>query len=144
MDTIVISVVALFGLVMLFFLLREVFCWYYKINERIQLSQRQNILLENILQHLSVETPVNKIDNYNNSVNSQDGINSSILPQDIFANLSEQEKEEADKFIRYGLKSGDKLVINKKNREIIRFDENEWGRILKNLTQNDWAIIMQN
>ena len=34
-----------------FFLLRELFCWYYKINERLKEQKKTNRLLEQILEN---------------------------------------------------------------------------------------------
>ena len=41
--------IAVIVLVLVFLLLREVNCWYWKINKRIELMQVQNDLLRNIL-----------------------------------------------------------------------------------------------
>ena len=38
--------------VIAYFLLREVFCWYYKINERIKLQNETNDLLKKIISKL--------------------------------------------------------------------------------------------
>lgn len=37
------------GVILLFFILREVVCWYYKINERIDLQKQQIALLKKII-----------------------------------------------------------------------------------------------
>ena len=42
-------IMGLIILIDLFLILREVACWYWKINERIELQQRQNALLERLL-----------------------------------------------------------------------------------------------
>jgi hypothetical protein len=63
--------------------------------------------------------------------------------KNIYNSLSDQEKKEVDSFITYGLKNGDKLVINEKSRKIDRFDEKEWSKILKNSEQNEWVIISE-
>lgn len=118
---------------LLFFLLRELNCWYWKINERIALTQRQNLLLEKILQHFTGEITLNE-----SIINEE---SSTIDKGDVYNNLSEPEKIEADKFIKYGLKDGDRLVINKKTRNIDRFSEKEWEEIVKNYLQNEWLII---
>jgi len=39
----------LIGVILLFFILREVVCWYYKINERITLQKQQIELQKKIL-----------------------------------------------------------------------------------------------
>jgi hypothetical protein len=40
----------------LFVVLREVVCWYSKINERIELQKKTNALLEKIFNNLETET----------------------------------------------------------------------------------------
>lgn len=50
MDNIVITIIViLVGVILLFIILREVVCWYYKINERIELQKQQISLLKKIL-----------------------------------------------------------------------------------------------
>lgn len=43
------------GLIILFFVCRELFCWYYKINERIALQKETNRLLRKLVG----EPPIN-------------------------------------------------------------------------------------
>ena len=38
--------------VIIFLILRAFFCWYWKINKRVDLLEKQNALLEEILGHL--------------------------------------------------------------------------------------------
>lgn len=49
MPSIGIIVIVIVVIILLFFLLREVNCWYWKINERISLMKEQNDLLRNLL-----------------------------------------------------------------------------------------------
>lgn len=51
-DVIVGLIVALAILVILFFVLREVNCWYWKINARVSLQYKTNFLLEKISMQL--------------------------------------------------------------------------------------------
>jgi len=48
-DIIMTSIVVLIGIVLFFLIFREVVCWYYKINERIDLQKQQISLLKKIL-----------------------------------------------------------------------------------------------
>ncbi len=61
------AIVVLLFCVLLFFLLREVICWYYKINKMINIQSKQNELLQQILNKLSgdrpEEAPKNKSEN---------------------------------------------------------------------------------
>jgi len=51
MGEIALGVVGILIAIGLFLLLREVFCWYYKINERLKLHQETNELVKKILEH---------------------------------------------------------------------------------------------
>ena len=133
MPSITLLIVVLLALILLFFFLREVNCWYWKINERIELAHRQNMLLDKILHHVAGESSSSKIIvNAESIINEQD---------DVYNTMTELEKNEADKFIKYGLKNGDSLVINKKTRKIDRYDQNEWEGIKINHQQDEWLII---
>jgi hypothetical protein len=48
--------IALVILIAIFFVLREVNCWYWKINERISLQKEQNLILREILTSLKSES----------------------------------------------------------------------------------------
>lgn len=52
MEDVLVLIVALAILVILFFVLRELFCWYWKINERVSLQYKTNFLLEKISMQL--------------------------------------------------------------------------------------------
>ena len=43
----------LIGAVVLFFILREVFCWYWKINRIVELLEQQNSLLSSMLRNFN-------------------------------------------------------------------------------------------
>ena len=145
MDFTLIIIISIIALVVIFLLLRELNCWYWKINERIELAKRQNLLLEKILQYHIGEITYNNTDSPDSTFIEKDNITSSFSQQEktIYESLSYQEKLEADKFIRYGLSKGDKLVINKISRKIDRFDEKEWAEILKKSEQTEWIIISE-
>ncbi len=55
-STILITVVIL---VVVFLILREVICWYWKINERISLQKEQNLILNKILQEFKNKYSLN-------------------------------------------------------------------------------------
>lgn len=61
-----------------------------------------------------------------------------------YSNFSDKEKKEIKRFIDYGLKSGEKLVINNENRNVDRFDRKDWNEILENNQQHHWLIIKEN
>ena len=141
--------IALVIFIFLFLIFREVNLWYWKINERIEIAQKQNMLLEIIADHLTGESYLQKLNKKKSStdqrVTSNGGIsdNSDISEPEEFLTLSEDEKVTVNKYLNYGLFKGDKLVINKRNRNIDRFDKSEWDRILKDSQQNEWEIISE-
>jgi hypothetical protein len=51
------------AIILIFLLLREVVCWYYKINKRVSLQKRQIELLELIAKKIDNIEPRNKRDN---------------------------------------------------------------------------------
>jgi len=67
-------------IIVLFLLLREVICWYYKINERISLQIKTNELLETLIKNTSTSTSnqssTNNFINKSTILNNQLGINS--------------------------------------------------------------------
>ena len=59
MDTIMVVFGIVCVLIILFFICRNIFLWYAKINERIELQERTNQLLEKILKQLGGEVENN-------------------------------------------------------------------------------------
>jgi predicted PurR-regulated permease PerM len=51
-STITTILIVLAIAVIVFLVIREIVCWYSKINERVELQKRTNMLLENILKQL--------------------------------------------------------------------------------------------
>jgi hypothetical protein len=43
------TIIVLFVMIMVFLLLREVNCWYWKINKRVELMEEQNELLRELI-----------------------------------------------------------------------------------------------
>lgn len=127
--------------ILIFLLLRELFCWYWKINKRILLAERQNLLLEKILLQLKETSP-----NANDSLSIEKVIetnltNDIIKNSDVYESLINKEKEEVDKFLKHGLRPGEKIVINKKSREIDRFSEKKWKELCDKFDDVNWQII---
>jgi hypothetical protein len=134
-------IIGIVVVIVLFFIFRELNCWYWKINDRVKLAEEQNMLLEKILQYTIGATQISQTNNPNAIITEKDG---KAQPENIIYNsLSVNEKNEVAKFMSYGLNKGDKLVINKTSRNIDRFDEKEWGEIIKKYQQNEWLIIFE-
>jgi hypothetical protein len=61
MDSpIVMAILGIVVVIILFFLLRELFCWYWKINSIVDLLEKQNKLLFNIQNQLMKEEEIKK------------------------------------------------------------------------------------
>jgi len=61
----------------------------------------------------------------------------------INISLSEKERTVVNYFANYGFKTGDKIVMNKKNRKIEKFDEQDWNKIVRSSQQNEWIVISE-
>lgn len=131
--------------ILLFLLFRELFCWYWKINKRISMTEKQIVLLEKILSHLKSVAPNPNPSQYEEEVSEKILIDDKVTDfnQDIYESLSITEQKEADKFIKHGLRLGEKLVINKTTREINRFSIKEWKEICEKLEDENWIIIWE-
>lgn len=132
MESTIYIIFALIIGIVVFLVLRELNCWYWKINESIKLKEKQNLLLERILFQLGgaiepdFEQAVSKEKESDNP---------------LFSELSEEEREQVEKFLKFGLKEGEKLVINKKTRQVDRFDQKEWAEIVSKYQESDWIIL---
>ncbi len=131
--------------ILLFLLFREIFCWYWKINKRISMAEKQIVLLEKILTHLKSVSP-NPNPNQNDLVASETRVIDDKITdfyQDVYDSLSPKEQKEADKYIKHGLRIGEKLVINKTTRDINRFSLKEWKEICDKYEDENWIIIWE-
>jgi hypothetical protein len=134
-DSSTFFLITILVLIVLFFLLRELNCWYWKINKRIDLLERQNFLIEKIFNHLTGGTTIESPEELKKI--------SDKVKDNIISKLSDEERREYDKFINFGLQPGEKLVIHKKKRNIDRFTKEEWNGILYKNQENDWQILYE-
>jgi len=141
-STILITVAIL---AVIFLILREVNCWYWKINERISLQQEQNSILEKILTELKNESNKNKstfqkkgVDyNIANTSNEDEQESDSGRDQDTDINTEIQSKKTFD----YNAPSYKIEKISENNnlfggaieKYLIKFDDNEKGIIYLNI-----------
>ena len=147
-STVLIVVVIL---VVVFLILREVNCWYWKINERVSLQKEQNSILKKILKELNNEpksknkkTSQKKGDDYyvdKTFVEDEDEKTEDWLDEKMIYDieLTTDEQKQVDAFIKFGLKPGERLAINKTTKEINRFDDIDWNKI----NQSEWRILME-
>lgn len=95
MSTLTVIIVAVIAFIIIFLLLRELNCWYWKINERISLMEEQNNLLrklflgsasngEVVLENLTNGTPENSVKTYKkNTVTFRHKVTNNIETVDI-------------------------------------------------------------
>lgn len=148
MDNYLVTVlIALVFLFIIFLILRELNAWYWKINERVNLHNKEINLLKQILKELK-----------NISVNDQESYSHNELEyspsfedpeetieedqEDENENISEfefsdMEKELIRQYVKSGLNENEKIIINKNSRQIKKIDEGEWEEINK----NEWILI---
>jgi len=152
MENVLLTIIIVIVILMVVFLvLREVNCWYWKINERISLQQEQNFILKKILKELKNDpkskqkstSSKNKGDyNMDKTLDIEKdeeklGSKDEDMIYDI--ELTTNEQKQVDAFIKYGIKPGERLAINKTTRIIDRFDDKEWNK----LDQNEWIILIE-
>ena len=116
-------------LIALFFALRELNCWYWKINERIKLQKE-------ILFYLKKLVPPETIDKkIISETPSADPIKT------FLDTLTKEEKEIIDDLRMKGLGIGEKIIIHKNLRNIIKVTSKEWKSYGE--YQRDWIIIIE-
>ena len=133
-------------LIVIILIIREVNCWYWKINERVELQKRQNTLLESILAELKNESQSsffqtedgNNVNTKVNKVSKKGGSRNEEMIFDI--ELTTNEQKEVDAYVNFGIKSGELLVINKNTRKMEKLTNKEWEK----LDQSQWIILIEN
>lgn len=135
-DVFIVIIVTLVALIILFLIFREIICWYWKINERVKLQKKQNALLENILRVLQGDEPI--------EIETEKSIETKEPEKPEEKNvlngveLTEDEDVRIKAFVRHGFKPDERLVMNKKTREIALFDAKEWSKE----NHEEWTILM--
>lgn len=120
-------IIVLVIIVALFFLLRELICWYWKINERI--SQQETII--SLLHQL--------VSNKNVSVNTINELSGKEKKDDDPNLFSEEDKKVISNLRNTNRKAGEHIIINKITRNIKKISNDEW--ILKYRKDDLWEII---
>lgn len=129
-------------------ILREVNCWYWKINERVNLQYKEVDGLKQILNELKelrklqqLNQRLNVNDDFPESHSDENGVageNHKDDDQDIDEfSLSNEEKKRVREYIKSGLKSDEKLVVNRYSREIKKIKVKD----LDNINKKEWIVI---
>ncbi len=109
--------------------------------------EQQNDLLLKILRKVDnanefeMSPKITEIKNPESNTRKEENLNTK--PNNTYEHLSELEKKRADEFISHGIREGQVLAINKTTREIDRFDQNEWKKMVSKAEDVDWMIIVQ-
>lgn len=165
MDNVISTIlIVIVILVVAFLILREVYCWYLKINERITLQEEQksilveqnllikeqNLMIKVILDELRNEpktnnktTSQNKKKDYNSIKNMDKDEHEEEFRVDektFDIELTDYEQKQVDMLIKFAFNPrGSCIVINKISREVRRFEEYEW----KNVDQSEWIVLFE-
>ena len=142
--------IVLVVLIVIFFLLREVNCWYWKINKTIELQTEHNMILKSILEYL--EKSDHNITNNEVIYSKEESVSSKIMKidndtwnliQEVLTEnklkLSGEEKTKIAELLSPGLNNGERIVLNKNSRKINKFDSEKWT----NSDQSEWITLMK-
>ena len=133
-------VIILIVLIVLFLALRELNCWYWKINKRIEIQNRTNDLLEKLYSQLGNNVGHN-IDDKSIDAKFANVVGLNLIN---FETLSSKEKEEIYTLLVFAKGNpGDKVVINKRTRVSKEFNKSKWENIVKSHESEEWLIIVE-
>jgi hypothetical protein len=150
-----IAILVIVILVIIFLILRELNCWYWKINERLEQQRRTNFLLEKIYFQNGGKLPDLKGDEKEEKLSTEEldanlegnekeeKFSTEGLNDGFYNQLSAGEKAEINELVRFGIKKGIKIAINKTSRKIEKLDEKNWEIIKKVGTSENWIIIIE-
>ncbi|MDD3944915.1 MAG: hypothetical protein PHS38_09390 [Bacteroidales bacterium] len=116
-DIIMYVVIAIIVLVLIFLLLKEVICWYWKINKRVSLMEETNHLLRTYIASQNIAIPENieasKVD-----------ANSNNIKEKIIENVLEDNNDKINA-MKKELESNMAIVL-KDNKDIIQLTKTQW------------------
>ena len=132
-------IIILIVLIIFYLIIRELNCWYWKINKRIEQTKQTNLLLEKIYLQLGGLNKTEEKSSYDEKIRAIEGL---IIEE--YENLSNKEKEELFMLIFYsGISKGDKIAINKESRKIKKFNVRQWQDLTMNKrVLNQWVILV--
>lgn len=116
-------------IIVLFIIFRELNCWYWKINERLELQKETVSLLRQLVSKNSENGNLNSV----NQTKNYEKKALELLSDDerlILATLKNQI-----------LKKGDRVIFNISTRKLIKVNHEEWA--LKYMKDNNWEVISE-
>ncbi len=139
LSIILITLVIVF---VVFLILREVNCWYWKINERVNLQYKEVDGLKQILKELQqLNQKLNVNHDFVESHSDENGVTGENHKNDSHdideLSLSNKEKKKVREYIKSGLNSDERLVINRYSREIKIINVKD----LDNINKREWIVI---
>jgi hypothetical protein len=156
MGTVGIIVILVIVFVAIFLLLREVNCWYWKINERITLMNEQNDLLRKLVSNINyngkveakaikvkpIETPIEKLDenDNNNSPAPEMADQSKIsgVATEILDKLSPAKRYKLERLIE-DMGKTDIIVIHDNTVKLL--NKERWDGIVSSGASDNYEII---
>jgi hypothetical protein len=128
-EIIIYLLLVLVILIILFLILRELNCWYWKINERIKLQKEILFYLKKLVPSEAIESKIGNDETPSDSMKA------------FLSSLTSEEKEIIDELRMQGLKIGEKIIIHKALRNILKVTAKEWNSYGN--YQVDWIIIFE-
>lgn len=81
-DILLVGLILFAIIIVIFLVLREVNCWYWKINERVSLMKKQNLLLQKLIITIKNKGQINSLDS--EQLSDSDNIEDSEFDKDLF------------------------------------------------------------
>ena len=81
-DILLVGLILFAIIILIFLVLREVNCWYWKINERVSLMKKQNLLLQKLIITIKDNGQINSSDS--EQLSNSDNIEESAFDKDLF------------------------------------------------------------
>jgi len=172
--------------ILMIFVIREVVCWYLKINKRVELMKEQNVLLQSMLKEMSkTAQSIQDLSKQKETVKPESAPTkqepASTMPESVVSvkktspkvvkekplkekaesvetpeaekkqptvkkgtnpygfDLTQEEQEQVEEFIKRDMFSGEQVVINKRTRKVAQFGIENW----KSVDPTEWFILFE-
>lgn len=172
--------------ILMIFVIREVVCWYLKINKRVELMKEQNVLLQSMLIEMSkTAQSIQDLSKEKETVKPETAPTkqepASTMPDPVVSvkkaspkavkekplkekaeivetpiaekkqptvkkvrnpygfDLTQEEQEQVEEFIKRDMFSGEQVVINKRTRKVAQFGIENW----KSVDPTEWFILFE-
>lgn len=110
--------------ILVFLIIRVLVLWYYKIDERIKLLEKNNRLLADIYKHLKGD-----------DIKEKESLENNVEV------LSAANKKKLEVFKTYGLKKGERVAINIDSKELSKISKEDWESLISYNKENEWKTL---